>query len=190
MYAIIESGGLQFRVERERKLRIPKLEAEVGSLVSLSNVLMVSDGKLTLIGTPYLEGAQVRATLVGHGKHDKVLIYKYKRRKNYRRKRGHRQDYTEIMITEIVSPELTAREAVREKEAETLPKKKTETKKPKRVTTREKKVAKPKAKPAGKKVTKRAASKKAKPTKPKTAPGRKESTRRVMGRLRRKSKKE
>ena len=188
MYAIIESGGLQFRVERERKFRIPKLEAEVGAPVSLPNVLMVSDGKSTLIGTPYLEGAQVKATLVAHGKHDKIIVYKYKRRKNYRRKRGHRQDYSEIMVTEIVSPELTAREAVREKEPEPPPKKKAEAKKPKKVATREKKVAKPKLKTAGKKTTKRTAAKK--PKKPSAAAGKKKSTGGVIGRLRRKSKKE
>jgi large subunit ribosomal protein L21 len=184
MYAIVESGGLQFMVKKDAKIKVPKLEGEVGSLVNLGKVLLLSDGTASLVGRPYVEEAQVKGKLLAHGKHDKVLIYKYKKRKNYRRKRGHRQDYSEILVTDIIAPELVARrEAVKEApvEAPTPPKKKP--------AVSAAKVKKP-AKPAGAKVTKRAVRKKEKVSRPKAAAKGKRPTRRVIGRLRRKKEKE
>jgi large subunit ribosomal protein L21 len=194
MYAIIETGGLQFRLEKELKVKVPKLEAEVGSLVTFDKVLMVSDGKKSLIGRPYVTEAEVKAKLLSHGKHDKVIVYKYKKRKNYRRKRGHRQDYTEVLVTEIVGPKLSAERSVPEKKAkapEPAKKKKVTKKKPSKLKPKEKKAAKPKAKPVKKRVAKKTTPKKAKAAKPKTTPKtRKKPAGRVISRLRRKKTKE
>jgi large subunit ribosomal protein L21 len=97
-YAIIDVAGQQCRITAEAVLRVPRLEAEVGSEVTLDHVLLLSDGKKVHVGTPYVEGKAVQAEIVGHGKDAKVTVYKKKRRKNYRRKRGHRQMFTEILV--------------------------------------------------------------------------------------------
>jgi large subunit ribosomal protein L21 len=101
MYAIIENGGRQMRVSPEEHVRLSKLDAEIGSTVNLDRVIAVrTDGEFRL-GSPTVEGARVTGIVVGHGKSAKVVVYKCKRRKYYRRKRGHRQPYTEVKITEI-----------------------------------------------------------------------------------------
>jgi large subunit ribosomal protein L21 len=102
MYAIIEAGGRQVRVSPDDHVRVDRLDAEVGSTVSFDRVFAVKNNGDFLVGAPTVEGAKVTGTVIGHGKADKVLIYKYKRRKYYRRKRGHRQPYTEVKISEIV----------------------------------------------------------------------------------------
>ncbi len=184
MYAIVESGGLQFKVKKDTRIKVPKLEGEVGSLVNLGRVLLLSDGTASVVGQPYVEEAQVKGKLLAHGKHEKVIVYKYKRRKNYRRKRGHRQDYSEVLVTDIIAPELVARkEAVKEAAAEapTPPKKKPAVSAAK---------AKKPAKPAGIKVTKRAVRKKEKVAGSKAPAKGKKPARRVIGRLRRKRDKE
>jgi large subunit ribosomal protein L21 len=100
-YAIIRSGGLQYRVSEGDTVRVPKLTGEVGREVAIDEVLAVSrDGKLT-VGTPLVEGATVSAELVGHGRGKKVIVFKKKRRKGYQVKKGHRQDYSELRITSI-----------------------------------------------------------------------------------------
>ena len=101
MKAIIETGGFQYPIEEKEKIFIPKREEEVGSKVILENVLLLKDGKQTLVGKPYIDGAKVEAEILSHGKSPKIVIYKYKPKKNYRRKRGHRQHYTEILINKI-----------------------------------------------------------------------------------------
>jgi large subunit ribosomal protein L21 len=102
MYAIIETSGRQIRVSPDEHVRVGPMDAEVGSTVSFDRVFAVrTDGDI-LLGSPTVEGAQVKATVIGHGKSNKVTVYKYKRRKFYRRKRGHRQPYTEVKISEIV----------------------------------------------------------------------------------------
>lgn len=100
MYAIIETGGKQFRVEEGNKLRVATLAAEVGSEVTLDKVLMLGGGTLTL-GKPYVESAKVMAEVVDHGRGDKILVFKKRRRQDSRRLQGHRQNYTTIKITSI-----------------------------------------------------------------------------------------
>jgi large subunit ribosomal protein L21 len=101
MYAVVEVAGCQCKVTADAVVRIPKMEAEIGEEVSFEKVMLLSDGQNIEIGTPYLEGKAVRAEVVRHGKDDKVVIYKKKRRKNYRRTRGHRQEFTEVRIKAI-----------------------------------------------------------------------------------------
>jgi large subunit ribosomal protein L21 len=101
MYAIVATGGKQYRVKEGEKLRVEKLSAEAGDTVELDKVLMVGEGEDVKIGAPYLEGAKVTATVSANGRGDKVKIVKFRRRKHYRREMGHRQSYTEIEITGI-----------------------------------------------------------------------------------------
>jgi large subunit ribosomal protein L21 len=101
MKAIVESGGFQYPVQEKEKVLVPKMEEEVGSEFVIEKVLLLIDGKKTLVGNPYVDGARVEAEILSHGKSPKVLVYKYKPKKNYRRKRGHRQLYTEILIKKI-----------------------------------------------------------------------------------------
>ncbi|HEX7050094.1 MAG TPA: 50S ribosomal protein L21 [Longimicrobiales bacterium] len=101
MYAIIRSGDKQFRVEPGGTIRIPSLEAEVGAAVEFSEVLLASTDGEVRVGTPTIEGAVVTGEVVAHGKGEKIVVFKWKRRKNYRRKQGHRQKYTEVRIGEI-----------------------------------------------------------------------------------------
>jgi large subunit ribosomal protein L21 len=101
MRAIIETGGSQIPVEADIRCKIPKIDAEVGKEVDFDKVLLVSRDEKPIIGKPYIEGATVKAEIVSHGKLDKVTVFKFKRRAKYRKKTGHRQDYTEILIKEI-----------------------------------------------------------------------------------------
>lgn len=101
MYAIIATGGKQYRVQEGDVLFVEKLNVEADSTVELNEVLAVSkDGKLT-VGSPVIEGAKVTATVVKHGKAKKIIVFKYKPKKDYRRKQGHRQPYTQIRIEKI-----------------------------------------------------------------------------------------
>ncbi|EYE88472.1 50S ribosomal protein L21 [Fervidicella metallireducens AeB] len=101
MYAIIATGGKQYKVQEGDILFVEKLAAEVDSEVELNDVLAVSkDGKLT-IGSPVVEGAKVVARVVKHGKAKKIIVFKFKKKKDYRRKQGHRQPYTQIKIEKI-----------------------------------------------------------------------------------------
>lgn len=99
--AIIKTGGKQYRVAVGDKLRIEKLTSEVGSEVSFDEVLLVGSGEGVRVGTPVVEGAKVNAVVKSHGRGKKLIVYKFRRRKNYRRKNGHRQPYTEVEITAI-----------------------------------------------------------------------------------------
>jgi len=101
MYAVIKTGGKQYRVSSGEKLKIEQLPAQVGSQVVIDQVLMVADGDKVSIGTPLVQGAKVQATVVAHGRGDKVLIFKLRRRKNSKRQGGHRQNFTEIQIDKI-----------------------------------------------------------------------------------------
>lgn len=103
MYAVIKAGGKQYRVASGEKLRIEQLVAEVGSEIVLDQVLMVADGDNVTLGTPVLSGASVKAKVIGHGRGDKVRIFKMRRRKHYRKSQGHRQNYTEIEILGIAA---------------------------------------------------------------------------------------
>jgi large subunit ribosomal protein L21 len=102
MYAVIDVGGRQLKVAPEETVRVPRMRAEVGATVTFDRVYALrTDGDFK-VGSPSVEGAKVVGTVVGHGKAEKELIYKYKRRKYYRRKRGHRQPFTEVKISQIV----------------------------------------------------------------------------------------
>jgi large subunit ribosomal protein L21 len=102
MYAVIKSGGKQYRVESGAKLRVEALPAEVGANVSFEQVLLVGAGDGVKVGAPFVSGALVKATVVGHGRDDKVRIFKLRRRKHYTKSQGHRQSYTEVRIDDIV----------------------------------------------------------------------------------------
>ena len=101
MYAIIKSGGKQYRVKAGEQVRVEALAAEVGSSVSLEEVLLVGTGDGVKVGAPLVSGAKVKATVVAHGRGDKVKIFKMRRRKHHQKSQGHRQDYTEVRIDEI-----------------------------------------------------------------------------------------
>ena len=100
-YAIFRSGGKQFRAEPGKTLRIPSLPAEAGTEVEFNEVLLGSDNGSARAGVPTLAGAKVTAEIVKHGLGDKIVVFKFKRRKNYARKQGHRQGYTEVRIKHI-----------------------------------------------------------------------------------------
>jgi large subunit ribosomal protein L21 len=101
MYAVIKTGGKQYKVAAGDKLKVEKLEGDVGSKVVIDKILMLADGEAVTIGSPLIAGAVVNATVVSHGRGDKVMIFKFRRRKHYRKTQGHRQSYTEILIGDI-----------------------------------------------------------------------------------------
>jgi large subunit ribosomal protein L21 len=101
MYAVIRTGGKQYKVAAGGKLKVESLPAEVGSAIEINDVLMVADGDDIKIGAPVLAGASVKATVLSHGRGEKVMIFKMRRRKHYRKTQGHRQNYTEIRIDGI-----------------------------------------------------------------------------------------
>ena len=103
MYAVIKTGGKQYRVQAGEKLKIEQIPADVGSQIVLDQVLMVGTGDAVTIGKPLVAGASVNATVVSQGRHDKVKIFKMRRRKHYQKRQGHRQNYTEIQIGEILA---------------------------------------------------------------------------------------
>ena len=100
-YAIIRTGGKQFRVEPGRTYKIPSLEGEAGAKIEVIDVLLGNDGQNVRTGVPALKGATVSGEIVRHGRGDKIIVFKQKRRKNYARKRGHRQGFTEVRIHDI-----------------------------------------------------------------------------------------
>ena len=101
MYAIIESCGRQYKVTEGDVVFFEKLYAEEGKKLTLDNVVIVSDDKDVKVGAPYVKGAKVEGNVVAHGKGKKILVYKYKAKKNYRRTQGHRQPYTKVEIKSI-----------------------------------------------------------------------------------------
>ncbi len=103
MYAIVETGGKQYKVAQGQRFRVEKLPAELGETVTLDTVPMVVDNDGVHTGTPSVEGVVVRCRVVAHGRGTKIRIVKYKRRKKYRRRAGHRQDYTELLVEQIES---------------------------------------------------------------------------------------
>ena len=101
MYAVIRTGGKQYKVAAGGKLKVETLTADVGSEIEINDVLMVADGDNIKIGAPVVAGASVKATVLSHGRGEKVMIFKMRRRKHYRKTQGHRQNYTEIRIDGI-----------------------------------------------------------------------------------------
>jgi large subunit ribosomal protein L21 len=101
MYALVEIKGKQYKVEQGSVIRIDRVEQEKGARIEFPSVLMVSDGSSVKIGTPFLPGASVTAVVEDHGRADKVVIGKFRKRKNYHRKQGHRQAYTVVKVEDI-----------------------------------------------------------------------------------------
>jgi large subunit ribosomal protein L21 len=100
-YAVIQTGGKQYRVARGDEIRFERLDGELGETVAFDQVLLTSDGETVDVGRPFVENSEVVGRITRHGKGKKVMIYKYKRRKDYRRKKGHRQQFTLIRIEDI-----------------------------------------------------------------------------------------
>ena len=136
MYAIIESCGKQYKVAEGDVVFFEKLDAEEGKKVTFDNVVLVSDDKKVEVGAPYVKGVKVEGKVVSHGKGEKILVYKYKAKKNYRRTQGHRQPYTKVEITKIKTATEKA-EAKTEAKAETKTTAKAETKTAKKETVKE-----------------------------------------------------
>ena len=103
MYAVVKTGGKQYRVAAGEKLKIEQIPGDVGSQIVLDQVLMLANGDAVTLGTPLVAGASVKATVVAHGRGDKVRIFKMRRRKHYQKRQGHRQNYTEIKIEAITA---------------------------------------------------------------------------------------
>ena len=101
MYAVIKTGGKQYKVAAGEKIKVELLDAEVGAVVTIDQVLAVGSGDGLTVGAPLVAGATVSATVVSHGKHDKVRIFKMRRRKHYQKRQGHRQQFTELQIGAI-----------------------------------------------------------------------------------------
>jgi large subunit ribosomal protein L21 len=135
MYAVVNSGGKQYKVQQGEVLRVEKISGDVGSPVTFDRVLMFSDGENVSIGQPLLDSVAVEGHIVEQGKARKIIVFKYKRRKRFRRKNGHRQEYTAVLIDSITAkaakgpkaskPEAEAKAEVKEPEVmKTAPKKK------------------------------------------------------------------
>jgi len=176
MYAIVEIGGSQYRVTKDMKLKVPSINAEPGKKVSFDSVLAVEDDKGNFtFGTPLLTNTSVSATIIEHGRHKKIIVFKKKRRKGYQKKNGHRQSFTLIEINNVGASAKPAKKAAVKSESKKEPvaeKKQVAAKKPTaKVAPKKKTAAKPKstikkeAAPAAKKTTvaKKPAAKKAVP---------------------------
>jgi len=103
MYAVIKTGGKQYRVEKGGTVRVEKLEGDKGKKLELTEVLLVADGEKVKVGTPLVPGAKVTAEILAQEKGEKLVVFKFRRRKGYRRKTGHRQPYTALKITGITA---------------------------------------------------------------------------------------
>lgn len=103
MYAVVKTGGKQYRVAAGEKLKIEQIPADIGQEITLDQVLSVGEGDQLKVGTPLVAGAVVKATVLAQGRHDKVKIFKMRRRKHYQKRQGHRQNYTEIRIEAITA---------------------------------------------------------------------------------------
>ncbi|MEQ9490434.1 MAG: 50S ribosomal protein L21 [Alphaproteobacteria bacterium] len=103
MYAVVKTGGKQYRVAKNDVIKVEKIDGEAGSTVSLDTVLMLNDGKASTVGSPLVEGAVVTAEVLEQGRADKIVVFKKNRRQNYRRTKGHRQHQTVLRVTDILA---------------------------------------------------------------------------------------
>jgi len=101
MFAIVETGGKQYKVQPGQKLKVEKLEAESGANLTLDKVLLVADGEDVKVGAPYLEGVKVETKVLSQGRHDKKIVFKYHSKTRYKKKKGHRQHYTELEVVSV-----------------------------------------------------------------------------------------
>ena len=129
MYAVVNSGGKQYKVQQGQVLRVEKIPGDVGSPVTFERILMFSDGDNVSIGQPALEDVAVEGHIVEQGKAKKIIVFKYKKRKRYRRKKGHRQEFTAVLIDDIKSKAQKSSETKDEPEAEKAAPEKEEAKK-------------------------------------------------------------
>ena len=159
MYAVIKTGGKQYRVREGDTLRVEKLAAEAGAKVQFDQILMVGEGDKVSVGTPYLSGSQVSATVISQGRGDKIKVVKFKRRKNYLRRNGHRQSFTEVEITKIGG---ATKAAAAKPETKSAPKAEPKAEAKPKAEPKAKAVAKPKPKAAADPKAKAPAKKKAK----------------------------
>lgn len=102
MYAILETGGKQYRVSAGQSIKLEKLEADAGSTLHFDRILMIGNGEESTVGTPLVEGAKVLVEIEKHGRHQKIQIIKFKRRKHQMKRQGHRQDFTQVKVKEII----------------------------------------------------------------------------------------
>ena len=119
MYAIIEACGKQYKVVEGDVVFFEKLDAEEGKKITFDNVILVSDNDKIQVGNPYVKGVKVEGKVISHGKGKKIIVFKFKPKKNYRRKQGHRQPYTKVEINKIVLKETKTEKVAEEKEAKT-----------------------------------------------------------------------
>ena len=173
MYAVLKSGGKQYKVEEGQVLRLEKLPGDVGSAIKFDQILMIGDGESIQVGQPLVDGASVEARIVDQGRGKKIIVFKYKRRKRYRRKQGHRQEFTAIQVDSILTKTKSApKKAEPEKEAKAPKAEKTATKKaePEKAEAKEVKAKKAESKKEDVKKAepKKAAAKKAEPAKKET----------------------
>jgi len=117
MYAVIASGGKQYRVAAGDIIKIEKLAVQPNDIVEFDKVLMLADGENIQIGTPYLENVKVKGEVLNHGRHKKINVLKFKRRKHHMKQMGHRQDYTEVKMIEVGGEKIASKEPAFEKEA-------------------------------------------------------------------------
>ncbi|TFH48467.1 MAG: 50S ribosomal protein L21 [Lysobacterales bacterium] len=160
MYAVIKTGGKQYRVREGDTLRVEKLVAEAGAKVEFDQILMVGEGDEVQVGTPFLSGSQVSATVISQGRAKKIKVVKFRRRKHYLRQTGHRQSFTEVEITKIGGAGMSA---AAKPQAESAPKAKAEADAKVKAEPKAKAPAKKKAKAKAKAKTKTKAKAKAKP---------------------------
>ena len=103
MYAVIKTGGKQYKVAAGDKIKVEQMPADIGAEITIDQVLAIGAGDQLSVGAPLVAGATVSATVLSHGRHDKVRIFKMRRRKHYRKQQGHRQNYTELFVSRIAS---------------------------------------------------------------------------------------
>ena len=127
MYAVLKTGGKQYKVSKDDIITVEKLAAEAGSAVDLDKILMIGDGEATTVGTPLLEGAKVTAEVIEQKRGKKIIVFKKKRRKNYRRTQGHRQNLTVLRITDILADGKKAAQKAPKKTAKPRTSEKSET---------------------------------------------------------------
>jgi large subunit ribosomal protein L21 len=164
MYAVIKTGGKQYRVREGDTLRVEKLVAEAGAKVEFDQILMIGEGDEVKVGTPFLSGSQVSATVISQGRAKKIKVVKFRRRKHYLRQKGHRQSFTEVEITKIGG---AGKPAAAKPQTESAPKAKAEADAKVKAEPKAKAPAKKKAKAKAKTKTKAKAKAKPKP-KPKS----------------------
>lgn len=109
MKAVIETGGFQYTVSENDKLKIPKVEAKIGSKIKFDKILALINGKKSEFGTPYLKGTFVEGEIIAQERYPKIIVFKFKRRKDYKRTKGHRQHYTEVLVKKISAKKTTAK---------------------------------------------------------------------------------